>query len=348
MMFFVRNRRTVEIAINVLFWVAGFLLVLLYVRNIGHVKKSMGGFIYPVALGTILNILIFYFVAFALIPFFSKKRRWVLFIITLFSFLLLATLAETLADYYLFPNYYSTEKEPFVAMFILTFTINSFITALALGYGFIWVWLKGERQREELQMEKLAAELNYLKAQVNPHFLFNALNLAFASATKTGDDFTADIIEKIASLMRYMLYDSNVELISLEKELDYIRNYIGLQQLRISAEVPVTVNFTVTGNVDTVQMSPLLLIPFVENAFKHGLSFNHKSVISVDISCEKGILEASIKNTVHSKVNDTLSKTSGIGLANVRNRLHLIYPNKHKLSIAEQDGYYSVYLQLHV
>jgi sensor histidine kinase YesM len=340
-------KRWVEVAIHVIIWLIGFYLVANYVNSLGYIKRGNGFFIYPVVLGTFVNIFLFYLVVFILIPKYSSRKFWKQLLLYLLFLLAVLTLVESLIDYYLLPNYYSSIKEPYSSQVFITLIINIFFLALALGYGFTRVWIKSEQQRHNIKSERLSAELNYLKAQVNPHFLFNMLNLAFASSNKHGDEFTADLIEKIASQMRYMLYDSNVDKVTVMKEIEYINDFISLQKLRMSNEMPVTVSYKTHGDFHLNSIAPLLLIPFIENAFKHGLSFNETSEISITITCKNNVLTLNVLNSIITRSTVHLEgNASGFGLKNVRKRLALIYPDKHSISVSIENEKFIVHLQI--
>ncbi|RXQ92257.1 hypothetical protein EO244_11960 [Ancylomarina salipaludis] len=339
-------KRWVEPLIHFIIWLAGFIVVAVHVNNIGFLKRGHEGFLFTVILATLLNVGLFYTVALGLIPRYSphKCRK------RLFLYLLLAlagyTLLESVVDFYFMPTYYSSEKEPYFSQFMVALTSNLFILSIALGYGFTRVWLMGEKHQQELKSEKLSAELNYLKAQVNPHFLFNMLNLAFASATKSGDEFTADLIEKIASQLRYMLYDSNIEKVPVSMEIEHINGFISLQKLRMSSEMPVNIIYQTQGDFDSNFIAPLLLIPFIENAFKYGKSFDDPSQIEIRVECINNTLELKVVNPIKMRINHVDKNSSGIGLENVRKRLALIYPGMHNLEINEKQGMFNVYLQI--
>jgi len=339
------KRKYLEPALHTLVWTAGFILIAGFVNNIGVIKRDAGNFIYPIIVGTLINIALFYTVSFYFIPENSIKNNWKKFSLFMLLLLFVTTLTESALDYSLFPVYYSSNEETFVSQFVVTLIINIFILALALGYGFIRVWVKAEKQKQSLKSEKLSAELNFLKAQVNPHVLFNMLNMAFSSATQNRDERTADIIEKIASQMRYMLYESNVSQVALTKEIEHIDGYISLQMMRISPEIPVKVKWKVTGEIETYSIAPLLLIPFIENAFKFGVSYNEHSEITIDIICDNGILTLKTSNFTRKSVSirDT---NSGIGLENVKKRLELLYPGKHLLEISDSGNLFIVNLTL--
>jgi len=210
---------------------------------------------------------------------------------------------------------------------------------LSVGYGLTKNWIKNEKSNQRLKEEKLTAELDFLKAQLNPHFLFNVLNMAFSSATSSGDERTADMIEKLASLMRYMLYDSNVDKIELSKEIDNIENYINLQKLRLSEDLPVKINFSVLGDTNRNKIAPLILIPFVENAFKYGVKLGEKSDINIRLEISDNKLHFTVENRSCKANNNLSNENSGLGLKNVKKRLAILYPDKHQLEITNDKIY---------
>jgi LytS/YehU family sensor histidine kinase len=168
--------------------------------------------------------------------------------------------------------------------------------------------------------------------------------MAFSSATCNGDEKTADIIEKLSGLMRYMLYESNEDRVDLEKEVEFLHNYIKLQKMRLSAEIPTEVSFQVTGNINHSQVAPLILIPFIENAFKYGISLDQAGEILILLTISRNQLEFRVQNKIHVSPGTIDKKNSGIGLVNVRKRLDLLYPGKHKLDIDNSGGLFSVNL----
>ncbi len=345
----IRVFRRNEYIIHSIIWIAGFIMVAGFVQTIGNVKREMGDFIYPVALGTIFSIILFYTVSNKLIGIYSLKRSGYLFLGQVVLTFLGLTIIETVLDYFLFPAYYSTEIESLYSQFIVTLVFNLFVLAIALGYGFIKMWLKSERQKQELKSQKLSAELDFLKAQVNPHVLFNMLNMAFSSATTYGDERTADIIEKTSSQLRYVLYDSNTAKVSIRKEIDHIEGFVALQKMRISADMPVKISLNVSTDNENYQISPLLLIPFIENAFKYGISFNRPTEINIEIKCRENTLQLLVSNPI---ITDDTSQRgdgfSGIGLENVRKRLSILYPSNHILKISNDGEIFIVNLTLNL
>lgn len=193
-------------------------------------------------------------------------------------------------------------------------------------------------------MEKTNAELSYLKAQINPHFLFNTLNSIYSLAILKSDK-TADAVVKLSDMMRYVLNDSNANFTDLEKELNYIANYIELQRMRLTSNVKLT--YSCEGNVFDKKLAPLVLIPFIENAFKHGVNSEEDSVIDIKIKVSQTALNLNVRNKCVSSNNNTLNK-SGLGIENTKQRLNLLYPENHSLEISEKDNYYTVNLTLNI
>ena len=195
-------------------------------------------------------------------------------------------------------------------------------------------------KNEALVQEKNAIELAYLKSQLNPHFLFNTLNNLYGLAL-TEPGRTPDAILKLADLMRYMLYESNESYVALAQELNYLTSYVALEKLRHEGEV--YVDFSVEGPVANWQIAPLLLISFVENAFKHGSLRNAAQPIRLQLSVDDQRLTFLAENQVVHKNKDLVG---GVGLASVRRRLALLYPNSHQLTIAQHGDLFRCVLVL--
>lgn len=340
------KRRVVETVVHIAIWLGLYLLAILFVRTIGPFNKIDNTLVMPVTIGTLINLIIFYAVSLYLIPNFALKNRVKEFLLWTGAVLLAFTLVETLIDFFFLIYIYSSEKESFLGQFITNGLVHLFIVSFALGYGFIKNWLVNERRKEELTREKLSAELSFLKTQLNPHFLFNVLNMAYSSASRKGDDQTADIIEKLSVLMRYMIYESNVDKIDVQREIDFIRNYINLQKMRFSSDIPVNVTFTVNGHYSGYRIAPLILIPFIENAFKYGVKLEKKSEIHLSLTFQNGEMEFNARNSIFRNGESVDGRNSGVGLKNTQKRLSILYPNKHKLKIDDNGKEYSVKLLL--
>ena len=218
-----------------------------------------------------------------------------------------------------------------------------FVFAISTAIRITNEWFRAEKQKKEMENEKLHSELAFLKSQVNPHFLFNILNNICSLARKKSDDTETAIIQ-LSRIMRYMLYDSKDEKVSLEKEVEYLQNYIDLQRLRISDSVIIT--FTIEGNIEREMVEPMLLIPFVENAFKHGVSYLEESNIGIRLVIDSRKLHFHVENNRFKKNDDPVQQESGIGLKNVLRRLDLLYPGTHSIDIEENATKYIVNLEI--
>lgn len=194
---------------------------------------------------------------------------------------------------------------------------------------------------KEQEAERTKSELNLLKMQVNPHFLFNTLNNIY-SLTLSKDDRAATAVLKLSELMRYQLEQSNYEKAPIEKEINFIQSYVELQRIRLSEKACIEFNCTEINY--QMQIAPLVLITFIENAFKHGISSHEKNKIEIRISSTGTDLELIVKNSVFSNLNE--EAPSGLGLENVKRRLHLIYPNKHTLNINQSSSTFEVSLKI--
>jgi hypothetical protein len=195
---------------------------------------------------------------------------------------------------------------------------------------------------KQTEKEKLHAELSFLRAQANPHFLFNALNSIYSLSLEKSDDAPASVL-KLSGMMRYVLNEATNDFVSLEDEILYVKNYIALQRVRFGDAIQLS--FDIKGITENVKIAPLMLIPFVENAFKYGVNAEEHSKIDIEISCdEKNIMLYVFNNKV--TVQHATNEQSGLGIGNTRKRLNLLYPSSHQLTIRDNRESFSVTLQL--
>ncbi len=199
---------------------------------------------------------------------------------------------------------------------------------------------ENEENRKEIERERIKSELAYLKSQINPHFLFNTLNSIYSIANKESKK-TAEAIVKLSGLMRYVLYESDNEFAPLINEIEYILDYIELQKLRIFDNVNIT--FQSQGEFKNHYIEPLLLIPIIENAFKHGVDSSTNTSININIKIEGKEFTMQVKNTI---LEQDSNKESGIGLSNLKKRLEMLYVNNHLLLIDKDDKIFRVKLVL--
>jgi len=339
-------KKYIEPAIHILIWGSIFALIISQTRTLGEFRKANGTIYYPIIFGTITSVILFYFNALYLIPHFISKNKYINYIFATLAFCLGISIVDSLADHFFFISYYSSEKEPFFVEASMNFMNNLYILSLSLGYGYTKNWIRNERTRQQLIEDKLNAELKFLKAQINPHFLFNTLNMAYSSSIKSGDTVTANIIEKLALLMRYVLYESNGDKVPLVNEITYIENYISLQLQRLSSDISDNVQYEIKGQWKDYEVAPMILAPFIENVFKHGVRLNKKFGIEINIKLQTNVLTLETRNSLKINNNSINDSHSGLGLNNVKRRLQIIYPNRHKLEIETCNDIYHSKLEV--
>lgn len=302
----------------------------------------------------------FYFNYYYLIPKFYFKDKKLLYYLLIIAFLLfflwISTVldhpATNFLDFNTHPQRFPDHFKPFPNDFRppprmrdpMSFDFNggpptqNRHTALIYLIGVISSLLFAISDRlQNVEKEKVKSELSFLKAQINPHFLFNTLNSIYALALKK-DDKTPDAVVQLSELMRYIMTNSNDEEIDLTKEINYISNYISLQKTRLGNTV--SIDYRVSGSTFGKVITPLILISFIENAFKHGVNPDQTSEICIYIE----VFEDEISLFVSNKKTFSVQSDSGIGLQNTLERLTLLYPNKHKLAIDDSQDRYTVSL----
>jgi len=309
----------------------------------------------------IINQTTFFMVVFFAIPLFDSIFNLIntpAYYSYYFAFTLPAALVFTTNIYWLFPL--KGEKSLFTwqfmgsllfLSFIYTFILSIFLrdqwsllTVLSCWAAQVLVitpisWLQYQQRKDKiLQLRgaekaliKSKADLQFLRSQINPHFLFNALNTLYGTALIEGSKNTAEGIQKLGDMMRFMLHENNLDFIPMEREIEYLKNYISLQKLRTMSSPDIMIEDNITDQQCDHQIAPMLLIPFVENAFKHGISLAEKSWIKIRISCDNEQINFEVHNSLHKQQsNDPEKAHSGIGLKNVKERLLLLYPGKHQ------------------
>lgn len=198
------------------------------------------------------------------------------------------------------------------------------------------------RRYKQLELEKMKVELSALKAQINPHFLFNVLNDIYALALKKSD-LTPKSILKLSSIMRYVTIESDTELVELEKEVQYVNNYVELQRLRLTEKTLIKID--IKGNVQSKRIPPLLLISFIENAFKYGVSNEHETIIAIQLFIDNDHLRLIVQNN-KPKRTDELNESDHVGMKNTIKRLDLLYDNKYSLEVLNEENKFKIELQI--
>lgn len=223
-----------------------------------------------------------------------------------------------------------------IAVFLLVFVFST-------GSKVISQWLRSEQRTKEIASEKLQAELSFLKAQINPHFLFNTLNNIYALASSQSEQ-TAPAVMKLSSIMRYVLTEARNDLVPLEKEIQFTAHFIELQKMRLTEKS--SVDFKVVGDPLGIQVAPLLFLPFVENAFKYGISTREWSPVTLLLEIKKDSLYFSASNHKHPNTTLKVADNTGIGIDNTRRRLDLLYPEQYSLVIKDEPGTFTVHLNI--
>jgi two-component system LytT family sensor kinase len=283
---------------------------------------------------------LFYVITLVLIPYVFKKRGvWVFSLSLVLTNVAFFFLQVVFHHFFLeFEHQHGTAPEILGAFPLIM------VSAIASTYGLLLEFLAQESRKEEQESEQMKAELSFLRSQISPHFIFNILNsIVYLIRTKASEQ-AEDVTMRLSSLMRYMLYDSDQTMVPLANEIAYVENYIDLQKMRFDGNIDFSVQ--VLGDGAGHMIEPMLLIPFVENAVKHGVGLVDKPFIVVQLESTVQGLHFQVKNKKGKQEQVFKDPSSGIGLKNVRRRLELLYPKKHALTIKEEEENFSVDLQL--
>ena len=337
-------KKGVEIILNMLFWgMTSWIVVHFFsvenqeievINGIEKIKISRDPFIEKALLiGQLFKAILFYLNFWLLIDHFGKGKLMKTFWYKSVSlFLVIFGLEVIFIHQFIVP---SGCPLPWT----LELLIAEFYYAFSLAYGFTKVSSKNEIDKQELVFQKKQAELNLLRSQLHPHFLFNTLNNLLSLSYQTDNPELSEAISRLSDLLRFVIYDTQNEKINLEKEIAFLQDFIQLNLIRFEKE-ELDIKFEVHGEPENFQIEPGILIPFVENAFKYGARPEANSFIYIEINCEKrGIIFFKISNSKHSIADHLEIKEGGVGLKNCKERLALVYPNCHELNITDEEHY---------
>jgi sensor histidine kinase YesM len=341
-----KESKKASLILNLIFWgaIAIFLGVALILFNERHTFKE---YMINWVLFGLFNVAIFYINYIVLIPELIKKRKQYWWYVICFILLLFASAALKAVVAVLNPEetlkyvYDDKVKYQELSSYIINRVfLGGFFMVSSCIIRFTVDWFSNERIQRNLESEKKDMELQFLKSQLNPHFLFNSLNNIYSLAYQKSDK-TADAVLKLSEIMRYMIYESNDSWVSLDKEVQYLQSYVELQKLRFKdgASVEISIN----GVIDAQKIVPLILISFVENAFKHGVANDADDPIKINIIANQKILHFSVTNKKNTTNKDAIG---GVGLNNVERRLQLLYPERYKLNIVNTPTHYTTELML--
>lgn len=341
------NHTTIKrVVLHILFWVIYVTIFVLQYAILSpnfDFKRTVAG----LCLSVVIDISASYFTFHILLQKFLLRKNYLWFAILLPLSVGLFVLAQRALLVYinlplLYPDSPSRlrsfwEFNPFYTLLNIYLVVVLFTTIKLVKYWFI-----DQKQKAELESKNKISEMALLRSQLNPHFLFNTLNNIDALIMKDQQK-ASDAIIKLSDILRSVIYESD-EKVSIHKEIDYLNSFIDLQRLRLKD--PNFVSFEIKGNCMKQKIAPMLLIPFVENAFKHGLKNVPSPGIKIILSCQSNSIIFEVTNQINDRIIQNKDAVSGIGLANTKRRLELLYPHHHELDIDKSDHQFIVKLQI--
>lgn len=302
-------------------------------------SAGWGHWLLEVFIRNVLLALVIYAHLEYLLPEYLAKRQYLFYAVGLAACFGFYVLIKNTHDVFL-TVYTGAVTQPFWKYSFYNFSIALFYMAFSLALHLSKEWYLQRKRMRQLELEKLTTELEYLKAQINPHFLFNSLNTIFFQIDKTNEQ-ARDTVSKFADMLRYQLYECKADYVSVEREVTYLRNYVDLQRLRKDDRYDIS--FRSERDWGDVRIAPLVLMPLIENAFKHVSHRPDDNRIEITLGREGNRLKATIANTFDERPS---SPEGGIGLSNLARRLELQYPGRHGMEISRDKGVFRVVLTL--
>ncbi len=286
-----------------------------------------------------LLIAFYYFNIYILIPTYLARQKIGQYALSVCAYLVVFFCLVSLSIFFSVGNMFHP-----LGFYINTLLLFSIVFIASSTGNIIIRWYTSEKNKKEIEHQKTLAELAFLKAQINPHFLFNTLNNIYWLAMQKSEK-TPDAIIKLSSMMRYVLNEAKQDTVALENEIEYINKYIDLQKMRFTNEVKI--DYVLSGYYHALKIAPLLLIPYIENAFKFGVGTQGESTICIFIAVDDGKLILTTSNKINNKDN-IVEESNGIGLANTKQRLNLFYANKYSLLVNAEEDIYKVQLEINL
>lgn len=330
-------------------WISFFLLyafldLILMLTLSGIVSTS---WVSMLAFSSIIQVIIFaiccticswsFFFIFPTKPSLRSIKNWILFLVFsygLYGYIFLLYVISNAFDFIRIGGFVRFDQWLTLLFFNLVVMLTCSLVRRFNWFGF----------KNAVDLSEISAELSNLKSQINPHFLFNSLNSLYGLALEENSPKTSTGIQKLSEMMRFMLRENVEDSIEVSKEIEYIENYIELQKLRVDGNEKVRLAYDIDKACEG-KITPMLIIPFIENAFKHGVSAHLDSWIDIELKCEKDSIHLNVRNSNHRKTKST-EEESGIGLENVRQRLAMLYPNKHLFQIFDNDESFEINLKI--
>lgn len=295
---------------------------------------------------TVINIPFFYLNTEILLPKLLRAKGVIIYLLTLIgAIVFMLWIHEELFHWAysnFFPGNHSGGGARRGALMRMIFQLL-FYAAIGTSYRLISDRMKEDEQVKEQENERLKSELSFLRSQISPHFMFNVLN-SVVSLSRRKPEMVEPVVVKLSELMRYMIYETNDSIVPISKELAYLESYIDLQKIRFGDDIQI--EFTHELGPKSSQIEPMLLIPFVENAFKHGVGFIENPTIEIELKDSATELYFKVANKKGASINEIKDESSGIGLANVKRRLELLYPTNHRLEVLDSGSDFIISLTI--
>lgn len=295
---------------------------------------------------TVINIPFFYLNTEILLPKLLRAKGVIIYLLTLIgAIVFMLWIHEELFHWaysHFFPGNHSGGGARRGALMRMIFQLL-FYAAIGTSYRLISDRMKEDEQVKEQENERLKSELSFLRSQISPHFMFNVLN-SVVSLSRRKPEMVEPVVVKLSELMRYMIYETNDSIVPISKELAYLESYIDLQKIRFGDDIQI--DFTHELGPKSSQIEPMLLIPFVENAFKHGVGFIENPTIEIELKDSAKELYFKVANKKGASINEIKDESSGIGLANVKRRLELLYPTNHRLEVLDSGSDFIISLTI--
>ena len=326
---------------HAIFWTVFFFFLIVSNQQLTLVDNLLTQIVNVLFYGLIVYVNIYY-----LFPKFMNTGKISTYLLLLFASVLMITPIKTMTFYGV--KAVDTSVSIFMNNNIQNFFLSIFFMACASSiYKIINDWAQQRREKVDLQRQTLKSELNFLRSQINPHFLFNTLNSLYALTLKKSDK-APEIVLRLSEMMRYMLYECNERYVTLEKEINYVKNYLELEKIRHKGKCDI--EFEMIGEVGSQKIAPLIFIPFIENSFKHGLNSQIvDGYVDIIMNIKDDSINMNIKNSKSQTKPKAPSKISGgVGLVNVKRRLNLLYSEEYQLSIKDTPNEYAVNIDINL
>ena len=322
-----------KVLIHVLFWIymLNQALFPVYLNKIDPKYLQDNIYLKDIFITTLFNIFVFYSIYYVIPTLLRFSRKWYVFpsVILLAALLSAVRLPIEIAYWKYIVKMPASELQFQFVWLWKTIYVTLVFSIYAMLIRFSIDWFESQKYKDELIKERQAGEIALLRSQINPHFLFNTLNNIYSLVYNKSDE-APEAVMKLSSIMRYMLYDSNTDFVPVLKEVEYLNSFIELQQLRLTQKGFVVIK--VFGSMENRTIAPMLLIPFVENAFKHG-DKSHEPGVIIHLKMESDRLIFTVENFIKKNNQVAVDESGGFGLQNIKQRLSLMYPGKHELTL---------------